>query len=732
MKTAAPIDTDIVLLGGGHAHVAVLKSFAMKPVPGVRLTLITRDVFTPYSGMLPGYLAGHYDHEECHVDLGPLCRFAGARLIHSAASGLDLAGQQVLLPERPALPYDLLSIDVGSSPKASEIPGAGDFALPVKPVDVFVARWAAAEERLMARGGPARIAVIGAGAGGVELALSLKHRLRDRLELALTVITDQAEALTAHAPAVRRRMVAALAARGIALITNAPVTEIGEGRLLCGEGREVEFDEVLLLTHAAPQPWLEQSGLAADQQGFVAVDETLNSTSHANVFAAGDIAAFVARGLPKSGVYAVRQGPALAENLRRAARRRTLKPYRPQTRTLALISTGNKNAVASYGALALEGRWIWRLKDWIDRRWMAKYQDLPQMDEGAGEGEHALMRCGGCGAKVADVVLRRALAELPSHNGAGVVLGLDAPDDAAAIEVPAGLLLVQTVDNFRPFIDDPYLFGRITANHCLNDLYAMGATPHSALANVVLPYGPEDKLEQDLRALLTGASETLAAAGIDLIGGHTGEGAELSFGLTVNGTVARDEMTRKGGLAPGDALIVTKPLGTGVIFAADMKAEARSQWVSGALATMLQVNDTAAQILRRHGVHAVTDISGFGLLGHLSEMLKASGGCGAALALADLPLLAGAEELAARGIESTMRAANDAFAVHLDGPKGNGQARAALLFDPQTAGGLLAGVPADQAARCLASLRDAGYDAARIGAVEAASGVRFTEEFDAD
>jgi len=725
MQPAVPVSHDLVLIGGGHAHVAVLKRFGMRPQPGVRLTLIARDVETPYSGMLPGLIAGHYDHAEAHIDLRRLARFAQARLYHAAAEKLDLDQGLVRLAGRPPVPFDLLSIDVGSTPTMNGIPGAREHAIAVKPVDRFLQRWRALQAELPERSGPVRLVVIGAGAGGVELALSLQHRLcaLDGLptaRLELTVLTDRAEPLPGHAPAVRRRLSDALAARGIRLRTHSPVTAVAADHVLVGDGERIACDAAILVTHAAAPAWLADSALALDERGFIRIDDRLRSTSHGHVFAAGDVAAFSGRALPKSGVYAVRQGPFLADNLQRAATARPLRRYRPQARTLALISTGDRNAIASYGALALQGQRLWRAKDWIDRRWMAKYQVLPEMaaDDGPlDEAGHPVdMRCGGCGAKVASAVLRRVLTRLAPQFGDDVVLGLEAGDDAAVLDVPAGRSLVQSVDQFRAFIDDPYLFARIAANHALGDLYAMGAEPRTAQALVTLPYASEAKLETDLEAVMTGALETFAAAGVALVGGHTGEGAELTLGFTVNGSADPEAVLRKAGLRPGDALVLTKPLGTGAVFAADMQGKAPAAVVGAALDSMLRSNAAALAVLRAHDVTACTDVTGFGLAGHLIEMLR-GGGLAADLALDRVPVIPGAAALVDQGFTSSLQDANEAFAAAVDG--GDGQAaRYRLLFDPQTAGGLLAGIPAERADACVAALHVAGDpSAARIGHV---------------
>ena len=319
------------------------------------------------------------------------------------------------------------------------------------------------------------------------------------------------------------------------------------------------------------------------------------------------------------------------------------------------------------------------------------------------------MRCGGCGAKLPADPLARVLARLETAPRKDVVLGLG--DDAAVVRPPPGRLAVRTADQFRAFIDDPYLFGRIAANHALGDLYAMGAEPQTALALATLPHAPADKLERDLEALLRGALEVLDAAGCALVGGHTAEGAELALGFALDGHACGGRLTGKGGLRAGDRLVLAKPLGTGAILAAHMAGRCRGEWLAAALAAMQQSSREAGEAFRAHGAAAVTDVTGFGLAGHLGEMLRASGRA-AVLWPGAVPALPGALDLIARGVRSTLHPANEAAAAGFD-PEA-----CPVLFDPQTAGGLLAGVREDRAADCLAALAAAGYaQAAVVGEV---------------
>ena len=729
-----PVVKDVLLVGAGHAHVAVLRRFGMRPLPGVRLTLLTREVDTPYSGMLPGVVAGHYGFDDAHIDAGRLSRFAGARLYPDEAVGIDLAARRVLCRGRPPVPFDLLSLDIGSRPNTGAVPGAAGHAIPVKPIDGFLRRFEGVRARVQA-GQSRHVLLVGGGAGGVELLLSVEHRLRQAArDLRLTLVTGSADILPGFPPGFRARFHAVLAKRGIAVQAGVRVAAVEPGVVVLADGARLAADEVLWAAEAAPASWLAGTGLPLDDQGFLSVDATLRAT--AEVFAAGDVIAFRPGALPRSGVYAVRAGPVLADNLRATLTGRPLRPYRPQAHALAIVSTGRPYAVLTRNGVTLEGGWAWRLKDRIDRRWMARYNDLPPMpgppagpasplaDQAALRDISAVaMRCGGCGAKVGATVLSRALGRIAPAGRADVLVGLDAPDDAAVVDTGGPRLSVHTVDYFRALLDDPYRFGMIAANHALGDIYAMGAEPQTALAIATVPYGLEAKVEADLSDMMQGANEVLRDAGCALVGGHTSEGAELSLGFAVNGLADRGALLRKGGLLPGDALILTKPIGTGTLLAADMRGLAKSRWVLAAVRHMTLSNRRAAAVLARHGVHAATDVTGFGLLGHLVEMTQASG-VDVCLRLASIPVLDGARETAAAGVLSSLQPANVRLRRAIrDLDAAQRLPLYPLLFDPQTAGGLLAGVPAEQAGACLAALRAEGYEqAAVIGDVRPPAG----------
>ncbi len=379
----------IVLVGGGHSHVGVLRSFGLQPLANVQLTLISTDTQAPYSGMLPGYVAGHYSHADVHIDLQRLAVFAGAALCHDEVIGIDRQAQRVLCRDGAPIRYDFLSLNLGATPQVARVPGAMEHGMPVKPIARFNQRWLALLERVRRHAGQTTIAVVGAGAGGVELLLAMQYRLQHELcllgrkpdALRFHLVTQSAEILPTHNTGVRRRFRAVLAERGVQVHVNTDVCEVQAGQLIAASGLIIDADEIIWVTQAGGVPWLAATGLALDDGGFVQVNAQLQSVTDARIFAAGDVASMVGHPLEKAGVFAVRQARPLTANLRARVLGQPLVVYRPQRKWLALISTGNRYAVASRGAIGFAGSWVWRWKDWIDRRFMQRFSDLPGMPD---------------------------------------------------------------------------------------------------------------------------------------------------------------------------------------------------------------------------------------------------------------------------------------------------------------------------------------------------------------
>ena len=727
MQTTVPTIGELVLVGGGHAQVALLKSLAMKPVKGLRTTLICPEVRTLYSGMLPGFVEGVWSEQDIHIDLARLAQMAGARLIVTAATRLAVDDRQVHIAGRPPAHFDMLSVNVGGAPDLNAIVGAAENCIPVKPIGRFRSQLA----KLTAKGHPQRIAIIGGGAAGCELALALSRRWRDATgqRPEITVFMRGAR-LVPEMPARAARLIfEALTEIGATVHCGHAVTNVEAGRLRLENGDRHEFGACFLVTPVAPPQWIADSGLDLDERGFLKVERTLQSTSHPFVFAAGDVASIAGDQRPKSGVYAVRAGPVLAHNVRRYLHGRRLERWSPQSRALALLGTADGKAIAIRGAHASSSRVWWWLKKRIDRRWMAKYKNLhmrppPDHRPFTGIADRAMaaddpvfetMRCLGCGAKTGHETLAAAMRDA---TAIAVEMGADPrlmppdglEDDSAVLPVPVGGEMLQSTDVISEIVSDPFLLGKIAAIHAMSDIHAANGVPVWAMANVTMGMARIDLQQHQLAQLMAGSLVALGEAGAQLVGGHTGESQALGVGFTVTGW--RETAPAP---PPKDAevvLILTKPVGTGIIMAAHMQLAAQGDWVEAATASMAEGNAAAASALAPFAP-LMTDVTGFGLARHALNLASRCGRPGAELDLTGLPCLDGALLLIERGHRSTLHSQNRAAVRMAD--KGAPVPHIDILFDPQTSGGLLAALPETDAGAALARLQEAGVGAARVG-----------------
>jgi selenide,water dikinase len=706
---AVPLVKDLVLLGGGHTHALVLRQWGMRPVPGVRLTVINPGPSAPYTGMLPGHVAGHYRRDALDIDLVRLARFAGARFVNGAADLIDPVARRVRVPGRPAIAYDLLSVDIGITSDMADLPGFAAHGVAAKPLGPFADRWAAFCERE----GPARIAVIGGGIAGVELALACARRMRILGRPAEIAVIDRGEILGGQPG--RDRLLRAMRAYGVSRVEGAAPARVTASTVELEDDRAVASDFTIAAAGAVPHPWLARCGMQM-QDGYMVVDAQLRSVSHPEIYGAGDCVYLGHAPRPKAGVYAVRAAPVLAWNLRADLTGAQRRVFRPQRDFLKLVSMGGKDAMAEKAGWTLSGPLLWRWKDGIDQRFMSRLRDLPPMPRprpprGAAKGVAAEMAgpapCGGCGAKL----------------GAGAlagVLGGDPGDDAAVLQTGGARQVVST-DHLRGFAEDPVLVARAAAVHAMGDVWAMGARPQAALATVILPRMAARMQGAWLDEVMEAARTIFAAEGADVVGGHSSMGSELTIGFTVTGLLERAPITLEGA-RPGDALVVTRGIGTGVVLAAEMRMKASGAEVAATWAQICAPQGRAAAILAP-AAHAMTDVTGFGLAGHLGNICTASG-TGAEVALDALPLLPGALRLSEAGVRSTLEPQNRAaLSGRVEVPQ---TPLGALVHDPQTAGGLLAAVQGDRADALARDLRAAGFHATVIGQVTDGERIRFS------
>ena len=749
----------LLLAGGGHSHALLLRMWAMRPglrPAGTEITLVSRCGSSLYSGMVPGLVAGIYRRRQCAIDLRQLCRQAGVRFVQAEIEGLDGAARRLQLRGRPPLAYELLSLDVGAVTDPGRAAAAGSSAagvaaadsaavnaigdapagldsvacaggeapgatpMPVKPLEPFLA-WCEQLEpgrRLRLRGG---------GAAAVELALALQRRGTD------CVLLLRGDSLHLGSEAANGAGERLLRRAGVTIARQVPPQAPAD----------------LLCTGSRAPAWLAAAGLPVDPvSGRVLSEADLTVCGHDDLFVSGDCGLIHTDPRPPAGVWAVRAAPVLAENLCRRLRDpcAPLRRWRPQRWALQLLADGSTAAGAQPGespppfaALALWGPFAFgpstalgRWKDHIDRRFMRRLGTADGEPEPPPAETTAAMACRGCAAKLAAAPLAAALARLDPAGPA------PAAEDAVPLgRSETGALLLQSVDGFPALVEDPWLNARLTTLHACSDLWACGARVDSVQALVTVPQAAPELQEEQLVQSLAGVRSVLEPLGARLIGGHTLEardGAGPSLALTVQGPVVVGDPWPKGPLQPGDALLLSRPVGSGVLLAAAMAGAADAADLDALLAGLQGSQAPLVALLAAHGCHACTDITGFGLLGHLGEMVALSPGLRVHLDPEAIPAWPGSLALLRRGFASTLAPANARALALLGGPirlvstdaealaepeKGSqAAARRDLLLDPQTCGPLLAALPGERAAAALAALQQAGFaQAAVVGTV---------------
>lgn len=711
-----PFVRDVVLIGGGHAHALLLRRWGMRPMPGARLTLVNPSATAPYTGMLPGFVAGHYTRDALEIDLVRLARFAGARMIFGYVTHIDREAKQLSVSGRPPISYDIASLDIGISSNMPEIAGFSQHAIAAKPLGPFAARWQAFVET--EKKGP--VCVIGGGVAGVELALAMHHRLNATGKKCPVTVIEAHKILSGTSKATAQKLRDAMSSAGVQIVEGTTPGEIHADHLRLSDGTTIPSSFTVGAAGARPFTWLEETGLQLSN-GYVSVDATLRSVNDPSIYAVGDCADLTHAPRPKAGVFAVRAAPVLTANIQADLTGSARKRFAPQSQYLKLVSLGKKSAVADKYSLAASGDWAWRLKDFIDRRFMDRLNHPPRMpvptvpDRAAKGTVEALgdkPMCGGCGSKVGASVLDDAIAALTLKDHPDILKSTG--DDAAIINFGKRQQVIST-DHIRAFWDDPYLMTRIAALHAMGDVWAMGAKPQAMLAQITLPRMSEALQSNTLREILAAAEEIAMETGAPLIGGHTTQGAELTLGFTVTGTLSETAKTFDQARS-GDQLILTRPIGSGTLMAAEMGGTAAGDDVEAVVKEMATSQAGPAEILAA-SAHAMTDVTGFGLAGHVQRMAAAAG-LTAQINSAAVPHYPGALQLAEAGVASTLVPSNRA-SLGISLPD---TAAAKLLVDPQTAGGFLAAVSPSQTEQTIRRLSDIGLKPAIVGHLKDWSG----------
>lgn len=687
---ASSISSRILLIGGGHSHVQFLKFWSMNRVPGVEAIMVSNVVNTPYSGMLPSRLCGWYQDEQMHFNLHNLCAQAGVTFIEDRVVGLDHAHRTAQLAQHPSLIYDVGSINVGIEPTLPPGAAGNPRVMAVKPISQLLKQWQGLMEDLDEES-DLPFLVAGGGAAGFELAMSLAltacqgHR-RVRIQL-----LDSGEILKGHSAAVRRKAEKVLAQFGIELRRQAAIKKVHVNLATLSNGEEIAFERMLVTTGAAAPGWFANTDLTRAESGYLLVDDYLRVAD--DMFAVGDCAQFGKKGLPKAGVFAVREGPVLCENLVRSLRgQKSLRRYKPQRKFLCLLVSGHHRALLSYGPISAEGKWVWRWKNKIDTEFMARFAPMAEMDRTMDTNS-----CGGCGGKAPAETVAHVVQSLKSDQNASHLLP-SAVEDVGYLGSSA-----VSVDGFRTFTSDDFFFGQVAILHALNDLFASGSTPEGVTVLVTLPPAAEKIRANRLLHLMKGVLCTLSEHNVRLINAHTSEGSDLAIAVTALGSSG--QKWSKSSLRPGLALVMTKPLGTGGLLQANR---------SGLLAEKA-MRDLYESLLQSHGpwmqktrisIAAATDVSGFGLAGHLLEMNQALG--------AEIKIRS-SQLLALNGFESAAKAGSASFMTKQNRNQFYKQSLGGsdLVYDPQTNGPLILAVEPREVPPLLFELSEHGFSHAR-------------------
>ena len=651
----------LLLAGGGHSHALLLKRWAMRPKrrPSQNIMLVNRSSTALYSGMVPGLIAGLYQRDDLAIDLRQLCERARVAFVEAEITGLNPEQNCLKLRDRPALRFDWLSLDVGAVSRPS---AAG---VPIKPLEASLSFLESEDPS-----DPNPLRVIGAGAAGLEVVLALRHRWPERA-LQLQQRSGQ--------------------------LDSAIQTVLQQANISLIDDDSNHNGPSLLCTGSQGPAWLATTGLPLAPDGRVCTDRHLRVEGHPCLFASGDCAVISASPRPASGVWAVRAGRPLAINLEAACQGQPLRPWHPQRKALQLIGSHEDAAWARWGGWRLgPSHLLWHLKQRIDRAFMTGFLQPAAMADAAP------MACRGCAAKLPAQPLAAALER--------VGLG-GQPEDAALLDAYPGLL--QSMDGFPALVSDPWLNGRLTTLHACSDLWACGAQVTSAMATITLPVVPAKEQQELLVQTLAGIRSALDEQGAHLIGGHTMESRSISpvpaslgvqVTLTVNGKSSQSPW-HKSGLRAGDVLLISRPLGTGVLFAGAMSGVTKAADLDAALQGMAWSQHTLLEQLEqvRGDIHACTDITGFGLLGHLSEMLESNQELTVQLDGSAIRTYPGALELFEAGVSSSLAPSNRAAWRWLEGPvqlrKPPSPALLELLVDPQTCGPLLLACTREAAAQ---------------------------------
>ena len=702
-------EKDLVLVGAGHTNCLFIKMWAMKSNVSLRVTLINPDPISSYTGMLPSLVAGLCAKSDAQINLFELCRASGVRLIIDTVKEIDKKQSQLVCKTGRVVNFDLLSINIGSN-SLPLINGFRKYGCSVRPLAVFHERWEKFLQSLNSNSCPV-ICIIGGGLASIELSFAMDIRLRKMgIENFNIKIFERGTAFGKLSQSQQRYLKAKATLRKIEIIENTVVKEVSTDGLIKENGKLVHAGFIVSCIGPQPNDLIKNSKIE-NRDGYASVDKTLKVKGLNNVFAVGDCADFPSQAVDKSGVYAVRQAPILYKNILKLLSKKELVHFKPQSDYLKLIVYEGTSAILLRNGIAFSGKWVWSLKKYIDKKFIKNFK---KVSENASKklksigNDSKRMLCGGCGSKVGNVILEASLKNISYADSEHIVSEIG--DDAAVLKINSSFQAL-TTDHLRSFTNDAWLQSKITAIHALGDLWAMGSNPDIALTNIIIPESSNEIQKRTIKEIIDGANSVFDAEGVKIVGGHTSLGKEIVIGFTLGGFSEKRPKTVDKACA-GDQIILTKPLGSGVLLAGEMRFEGEAQDLKNLFDDMSKSQSSISKVLSG-AANSMTDITGFGLAGHLLNIISKSK-LGAKIFLDQIPLYSGVHNLIAKDIRSSIFENNYMYAQRMIIKT---TANTDILFDPQTSGPLLATIPKAKVKGVLGASEESGFECKVIGEV---------------
>ena len=717
-----PITNDLVLIGGGHSHLSVLMKLSKRPINGNRITLITNEIDTPYSGMIPGYIEGIYSWRDSHIDLYRLCLKLNVRFIHAEVERVSAHEKEIYFKDRPKIKFDVLSINTGIQSNNREIKGAAKYCLPVKPISKLANNFLNKITNFKS------IAFIGGGAGSVELALAIKKRfLNINQDIKITIITGKRGLLSTFPQKTKLTSLKTLEKFKIDIIEYKRVLEVKPKQIILSDKSMLKIDKAILSTNSMTPKWLAKSDILLTKDNYILVNKSFQ-TNYKYVFASGDVIDFNNQNLKKAGVFAVRSGKPLAINIKQFILGKKLVEYKFNKNYLALIGTSKRSAIATKYNLTFNSRFFFYLKKYIDQNFIKKFSDFKIRKKFTLEAlktdvlnifvkhkekitdKNDIMQCKGCAAKVPLNALKQALPkDIVSTS-----------EDA--VSVPGQPELYQTVDMISSIITDPFLLGKIAANHSISDMVSVNSKITSAMMILQLPLSKTEINSRDLEQVLLGANEIFKTIDCPLIGGHTmiGKDKDPIIGFSILGQKQKKIkiMKNRRKIKTKDLLILTEKIGSGLIFAGINNYLIDSHFQTDVIKQMIKGNLNFGKISNHLNILSMTDITGFGLANHLLNLIKRDNSkTGLTIYPNKIPLFEGVNECLNKDIKSSLFKSNYDIAQKDIIYKRDKSKLDNILYDPQTVGGIAFIIPQEEKYKHFKVLKENNIKFTEIGFV---------------